>query len=179
MLSALRGSCDCGKSPHWVCWSVSLQAAVADMDLLFLCPVLLVLLLSRGSFTDLEKQRVDSGLEICILLLSLPLLYCGCTVPACGCRERGRDHWRGGRMVGEGGPRTTEQWSHCSLFLGLHTKCLTPCRSRDGFFSGVLPSTVLFLSTPASWVLSTFPSLLLGCPVGWQSRPVPGDHWLG
>ncbi|XP_033919089.1 meiosis inhibitor protein 1 isoform X2 [Melopsittacus undulatus] len=40
------------------------QAAAADMDLLFLCPVLLVLLLSRGSFTDLEKQRLDSGLEI-------------------------------------------------------------------------------------------------------------------
>ncbi|KAM9579791.1 meiosis inhibitor protein 1-like isoform 2-T2 [Guaruba guarouba] len=40
------------------------QAVVADMDLLFLCPVLLVLLLSRSSFTDLEKQRVDSGLEI-------------------------------------------------------------------------------------------------------------------
>uniref|UniRef100_A0A8C6NF06 Uncharacterized protein n=1 Tax=Melopsittacus undulatus TaxID=13146 RepID=A0A8C6NF06_MELUD len=64
VLSALRGSCGWGKSPHWVCWSMPLQAAAADMDLLFLCPVLLVLLLSRGSFTDLEKQRLDSGLEI-------------------------------------------------------------------------------------------------------------------
>ncbi|KAM7131805.1 meiosis inhibitor protein 1-like isoform 4-T5 [Ciconia maguari] len=40
------------------------QAAAADMDFLFICPFLLVLLLSRGSFADLEKQRVDSGLEI-------------------------------------------------------------------------------------------------------------------
>uniref|UniRef100_A0A672TRK6 Coiled-coil domain containing 134 n=1 Tax=Strigops habroptila TaxID=2489341 RepID=A0A672TRK6_STRHB len=34
------------------------------MDLLFLCPFLLALLLSWGGFADLEKQRVDSGLEI-------------------------------------------------------------------------------------------------------------------
>ncbi|XP_009321009.1 PREDICTED: coiled-coil domain-containing protein 134 [Pygoscelis adeliae] len=34
------------------------------MDFLFVCPFLLVLLLSRGSFADLEKQRMDSGLEI-------------------------------------------------------------------------------------------------------------------
>ncbi|KAM6213336.1 coiled-coil domain-containing protein 134-like isoform 1-T1 [Sarcoramphus papa] len=34
------------------------------MDFLFICPFLLALLLSRGSFADLEKQRVDSGLEI-------------------------------------------------------------------------------------------------------------------
>ncbi|KAM6301677.1 meiosis inhibitor protein 1 [Podargus strigoides] len=40
------------------------QAAAADMDFLFICPFLLALLLARGSFADLEKQRVDSGLEI-------------------------------------------------------------------------------------------------------------------
>ncbi|KAM9638121.1 meiosis inhibitor protein 1-like isoform 2-T5 [Morphnus guianensis] len=40
------------------------QAVAANMDFLFICPVLLALLLSRGSFADLEKQRVDSGLEI-------------------------------------------------------------------------------------------------------------------
>ncbi|XP_068257915.1 coiled-coil domain-containing protein 134 isoform X1 [Nyctibius grandis] len=34
------------------------------MDFLFICPFLLALLLSWGSFADLEKQRVDSGLEI-------------------------------------------------------------------------------------------------------------------
>ncbi|XP_010079041.1 PREDICTED: coiled-coil domain-containing protein 134 [Pterocles gutturalis] len=34
------------------------------MDFLFICPFLLVLLLSRGSLADLEKQRVDSSLEI-------------------------------------------------------------------------------------------------------------------
>uniref|UniRef100_H0ZHQ1 Coiled-coil domain containing 134 n=1 Tax=Taeniopygia guttata TaxID=59729 RepID=H0ZHQ1_TAEGU len=34
------------------------------MDFLIICPFLLALLLSQGSFTDLEKQRVDSGLEI-------------------------------------------------------------------------------------------------------------------
>ncbi|XP_036257694.1 coiled-coil domain-containing protein 134 isoform X1 [Molothrus ater] len=39
-------------------------AAVANMDFLIICPFLLALLLSQGSFTDLEKQRVDSGLEI-------------------------------------------------------------------------------------------------------------------
>lgn len=44
------------------------------MDFVFICPFLLVLLLSRGSFADLEKQRVDSGLEICILCCSLPLM---------------------------------------------------------------------------------------------------------
>lgn len=43
------------------------------MDFLLICPFLLVLLLPRGSFADLEKQRVDSGLEICILLLQPPL----------------------------------------------------------------------------------------------------------
>lgn len=43
------------------------------MDFLIICPFLLALLLSQGSFTDLEKQRVDSGLEICILC-SLPLM---------------------------------------------------------------------------------------------------------
>ncbi|XP_032914575.1 coiled-coil domain-containing protein 134 isoform X1 [Catharus ustulatus] len=40
------------------------QAAEANMDFLIICPFLLALLLSQGSFTDLEKQRVDSGLEI-------------------------------------------------------------------------------------------------------------------
>ncbi|GAB0176731.1 coiled-coil domain-containing protein 134-like [Grus japonensis] len=40
------------------------EAVVANMDFLFICPFLLVLLLSRGSFADLEKQKVDSGLEI-------------------------------------------------------------------------------------------------------------------
>ncbi|XP_063010711.1 coiled-coil domain-containing protein 134-like isoform X6 [Melospiza melodia melodia] len=40
------------------------EAAVANMDFLIICPFLLALLLSQGSFTDLEKQRVDSGLEI-------------------------------------------------------------------------------------------------------------------
>lgn len=49
------------------------QAAAADMDFLLICPFLLALLLPRGSFADLEKQRVDSGLEICILLLQPPL----------------------------------------------------------------------------------------------------------
>ncbi|XP_072773329.1 coiled-coil domain-containing protein 134 isoform X7 [Taeniopygia guttata] len=39
-------------------------AAKAIMDFLIICPFLLALLLSQGSFTDLEKQRVDSGLEI-------------------------------------------------------------------------------------------------------------------
>ncbi|XP_051640799.1 coiled-coil domain-containing protein 134-like isoform X4 [Manacus candei] len=34
------------------------------MDFFFIYPFLLALLLSRGSFADLEKQRVDSGLEI-------------------------------------------------------------------------------------------------------------------
>ncbi|XP_035759111.1 coiled-coil domain-containing protein 134 isoform X1 [Egretta garzetta] len=34
------------------------------MDFLLICPFLLALLLPRGSFADLEKQRVDSGLEI-------------------------------------------------------------------------------------------------------------------
>ena len=47
------------------------------MGFLFICPFLLALLLSRGSFADLEKQRVDSGLEICILLCSLPLAEAG------------------------------------------------------------------------------------------------------
>ncbi|XP_056366545.1 coiled-coil domain-containing protein 134 isoform X1 [Oenanthe melanoleuca] len=41
-----------------------LRAAEANMDFLIICPFLLALLLSQGSFTDLEKQRVDSGLEI-------------------------------------------------------------------------------------------------------------------
>ncbi|KAK2512693.1 Mei1 [Columba guinea] len=40
------------------------QVAVANMDFLFICPFLLTLLLPRCSFADLEKQRVDSGLEI-------------------------------------------------------------------------------------------------------------------
>ncbi|KAM6321189.1 meiosis inhibitor protein 1 [Aegotheles albertisi] len=40
------------------------QAVAADMDFLFICPFLLALLLSRSSFADLEKQKVDSGLEI-------------------------------------------------------------------------------------------------------------------
>ncbi|XP_014738100.1 PREDICTED: meiosis inhibitor protein 1-like isoform X2 [Sturnus vulgaris] len=39
-------------------------AAEANMDFLIICPFLLALLLSQGSFTDLEKRRVDSGLEI-------------------------------------------------------------------------------------------------------------------
>ncbi|XP_014738101.1 PREDICTED: meiosis inhibitor protein 1-like isoform X3 [Sturnus vulgaris] len=40
------------------------EAAEANMDFLIICPFLLALLLSQGSFTDLEKRRVDSGLEI-------------------------------------------------------------------------------------------------------------------
>ncbi|KAJ7425944.1 hypothetical protein WISP_21437 [Willisornis vidua] len=40
------------------------QASAANMDFFFICPFLLMLLLSWGSFADLEKQRVDSGLEI-------------------------------------------------------------------------------------------------------------------
>nr|XP_009663648.1 PREDICTED: coiled-coil domain-containing protein 134 [Struthio camelus australis] len=34
------------------------------MDLLLICPFLFTLMLSKGSLADLEKQRVDSGLEI-------------------------------------------------------------------------------------------------------------------
>lgn len=56
------------------CWSIVFQVAVANMDFLFICPFLLTLLLPRCSFADLEKQRVDSGLEICILLCSLHLV---------------------------------------------------------------------------------------------------------
>lgn len=79
MPSVLRGSCDFSLwlsllAGHWFCWSILFQAAATNMDFLFICPFLLALLLSRGSFADLEKQRMDSGLEICILLCSLPLV---------------------------------------------------------------------------------------------------------
>ncbi|XP_071407968.1 meiosis inhibitor protein 1-like isoform X1 [Pithys albifrons albifrons] len=40
------------------------EASAANMDFFFICPFLLMLLLSWGSFADLEQQRVDSGLEI-------------------------------------------------------------------------------------------------------------------
>lgn len=74
------------------------------MDFLIICPFLLALLLSQGSFTDLEKQRVDSGLEICILCcLPLMTMYAlmateaggsVCTVKGSETMERGARKWK-------------------------------------------------------------------------------------
>lgn len=90
------------------------------MDFLFICPVLLALLLSRGSFADLEKQRVDSGLEICILLCSLPLVSWR-THPHPlrleGARAQGKRQrpWKGAQGGGRG--RTQNCWAVASLLF--------------------------------------------------------------
>lgn len=132
---------------HWFCWSILFQAAAANMDFLFICPFLLALLLSRGSFADLEKQRVDSGLEICILFCSLTLVshkQPDLPVPAeaGGNSHAGKRSETTERGTGGGRERTQNCWAVASLLfcrralaelLGLLTKCLAGCRSRGGF----------------------------------------------
>lgn len=132
---------------HWFCWSILFQAVAADMDFLFLCPFLLALLLSRGGFADLEKQRVDSGLEICILLNSLPLAS---RVHACACwgwRELTQGKGRRPRKGAQGGGRERTQncWAIASLLfcrralaelLSVLTKCSARCGGRGGFSGG-------------------------------------------
>lgn len=54
--------------------SVSFQAVASTMDFLWICLILLAVVLPEGSLADLEKQRMGSGLEICILSRSaMPL----------------------------------------------------------------------------------------------------------
>lgn len=93
------------------------------MDFLIICPFLLALLLSQGSFTDREKQRVDSGLEICILC-SLSLMTHVCTNGYGGWRElmhreRVRHHGKGHKEVEKRGSRSTGKLLLCPSVDGL------------------------------------------------------------
>lgn len=93
------------------------------MDFLIICPFLLALLLSQGSFTDLEKQRVDSGLEICILC-SLPLMttYALMATEAGGSTYTGKGSEtmeKGHKEVEKRGPRTTGKLLLCPSVDGL------------------------------------------------------------
>lgn len=85
--------------------SVWFQAAVSDMDLLVFCPFLLVLVLPRGGLADVDKQRVDSGLEICILLLrpSPPSCSYLAGLESARTREEAQRRHKGER--GDGGER--------------------------------------------------------------------------
>lgn len=111
------------------------------MDFLIICPFLLALLLSQGSFTDLEKQRVDSGLEICILC-SLPLMTTyalmgmeaggsTCTGKGSETMERGRRAWK------REDPKALGSCCFVLMQMGFSqavgcAECLAWCRSRNG-----------------------------------------------
>lgn len=108
--------CGVGKGQGWCPWgssprsprglSVWFQAAVSHMGLLAFCPFLLVLVLPGGSRADLEKQRVDSGLEICILPLRPSPPSCSYLAgpESARTREEGQRQHKG--EGGDGGERT-------------------------------------------------------------------------
>lgn len=91
------------------------------MDFLIICPFLLALMLSQGSFTDLENQRVDSGLEICILC-SLVTTFALMALGAGGehmYREGVRDHGKGHKEVEKCGSRSAGKLMLCPPVDGL------------------------------------------------------------